>query len=104
MDAALAAHTACVWEVLARKVGNVHPGAGFTNLTYLDLSGNQLTSLPPEIGTLTSLAALHLEGNPLTDMDPMITAQGSEAILNYLRDLFKLSLIRTSVVIKEFVN
>ncbi len=36
MDAALAAHTACVWEVLARKVGNVHPGAGFTNLTYLD--------------------------------------------------------------------
>jgi triphosphoribosyl-dephospho-CoA synthase len=36
MDAALAAHTACVWEVLARKVGNVHPRANFTDLTYLD--------------------------------------------------------------------
>ena len=36
MNAALAAHTACVWEVLARKVGNVHPGAGFADLTYLD--------------------------------------------------------------------
>lgn len=36
MNAALAAHTACVWEVLARKVGNVHPGAGFADLNYLD--------------------------------------------------------------------
>ncbi len=36
MDAAQAAHTACVWEVQARKVGNVHPGAGFADLNYLD--------------------------------------------------------------------
>ena len=33
---AQAAHTACVWEVRARKVGNVHPGAGFADLNYLD--------------------------------------------------------------------
>lgn len=29
-------HTACVWEVTARKVGNVHPSAGFADLNYLD--------------------------------------------------------------------
>ncbi len=32
----MAAHTACVWEVLARKVGNVRPGCGFNDLDYLD--------------------------------------------------------------------
>ena len=36
MEAALPAHTACVWEVLARKVGNVRPGCGFHDLNYLD--------------------------------------------------------------------
>ena len=36
MNAPLAAHTACVWEVLARKVGNVRPGCGFNDLSYLD--------------------------------------------------------------------
>ena len=34
MNAGIAAHTACVWEVLARKVGNVHPGAGFADLDH----------------------------------------------------------------------
>ena len=36
MNAALAAHTACVWEVLARKVGNVHPNSSFADLNYID--------------------------------------------------------------------
>lgn len=36
MNAAMTAHTACVWEVLARKIGNVHPGANFADLNYLD--------------------------------------------------------------------
>ena len=48
MNAALAAHTACVWEVLARKVGNVHPGAGFADLSYLDFlnsAGSLATAL-----------------------------------------------------------
>lgn len=30
------AHTACVWEATARKVGNVHPGASFADTRYLD--------------------------------------------------------------------
>jgi len=35
-ETALHAHTACVWEVMARKVGNVHPGASFDALGYQD--------------------------------------------------------------------
>jgi triphosphoribosyl-dephospho-CoA synthase len=27
---------ACLWEATARKAGNVHPGAGFADLTYTD--------------------------------------------------------------------
>ena len=30
------AHTACVWEVTSRKVGNVHQYADFADTTYLD--------------------------------------------------------------------
>lgn len=30
------ASIACIWEATARKVGNVHPGASFSDLTYLD--------------------------------------------------------------------
>ena len=34
----------------------------------LDLSGNQLTSVPAEIGQLTSLRELYLSGNQLTSL------------------------------------
>jgi triphosphoribosyl-dephospho-CoA synthase len=33
---ALSAQTACIWEVLSRKVGNVHPKASFEKTSYLD--------------------------------------------------------------------
>jgi len=39
-----------------------------TDLTYLDLSGNQLTSLPESIGRLTNLTHLDLSGNQLTSL------------------------------------
>lgn len=35
-DTARAIRTACLWEVTARKVGNVHRGADFAGTTYLD--------------------------------------------------------------------
>jgi hypothetical protein len=35
----------------------------------LYLEGNQLTTLPPEIGKLTKLTELQIEKNPLTDTD-----------------------------------
>ncbi len=41
--------------------------------TELDLSSNQLTSLPPEIAKLTKLTSLDIGNNQLTSVPPEIT-------------------------------
>jgi len=46
--------------------------AAKTGSEILDLSGNQLTSLPPEIARLTTLTSLNLIGNQLTSVPPEI--------------------------------
>jgi small GTP-binding protein len=43
-----------------------------TNLTQLNLSGNKLTALPQAIFQLTNLEQLNLSGNKLTDLPPEI--------------------------------
>jgi internalin A len=58
-----------------------------TNLTTLDLSGNQLKTLPAEIVELKSLTGLYLSDNPLETPPLEIAEQGIEAILEYLRQL-----------------
>ena len=42
------------------------------NLRYLRLSGNQLTSLPSEIGSLTELGDIQIKNNELTSVPPEI--------------------------------
>ena len=44
--------------------------AGDEGSTTLDLSGEGLKYLPPEIGNLTSLTELYLRGNQLTALPP----------------------------------
>ena len=41
-------------------------------LKKLDLSGNNLKTLPPEIGLLTNLKTLKLNNNPLESIPPEI--------------------------------
>jgi ribosomal protein S6--L-glutamate ligase len=43
------ARLACLWEATARKAGNVHPEASFSNLTYADFVRSALAAAP-EIG------------------------------------------------------
>jgi hypothetical protein len=59
------------------------------NLRVLSLESNQLQSLPPEIGGLTKLTSLNLWGNQLQSLPPEIVAQGSDAVLTYLRGLLR---------------
>ncbi len=51
----------------------------------LDLSGLELTAVPDSIGQLTSLTILDLGDNPLSSPPPEVTAQGTKAIVAFLR-------------------
>ena len=68
-------------KALPGEIGNL------SNLRWIYLSNNKLTALPGEIGNLSNLRWLYLEQNPLTSPPPEIVAQGTKAILAYLREL-----------------
>lgn len=53
------------------------------SLAVLDLRGNALSDLPPELARCTSLAFLHLGGNKLAEFRPEMC----EAFVN-LRELY----------------
>lgn len=56
------------------QLSSLPPQIGtLTNLAILDLSNNQLSSLPPEIAKLTELTNLDLNNNQLTCFPPEIT-------------------------------
>ncbi len=65
-----------------------------TNLQTLDLSNNQLTQVPAELSQLTKLQTLYLQDNPLLTPPPEIIAQGTQAILAFLRELQQQSVQR----------
>jgi internalin A len=61
-----------------------------TNLRVLNLENNQLKSIPERLGQLTNLQVLELSGNKeLVSPPPDVVAQGTKAILAYLRELAK---------------
>ena len=55
----------------------------------LDLSGNQLSSLPGYLIGLQNLKELRLEGNPLISPSPEVVSAGAEVVLAYLKKPFK---------------
>ncbi|MCB9422855.1 MAG: leucine-rich repeat domain-containing protein [Ardenticatenaceae bacterium] len=57
----------------SNKLTTLPPEIGqLTSLTKFELNNNHLTSLPPEIGQLTNLGLLYLIGNELTTLPPEI--------------------------------
>jgi internalin A len=56
-------------------------------LKRLDVGLNRLTALPKRIGQLTALTTLELRGNPLETPPPDVVAQGTQAVLEFLRNL-----------------
>ncbi|WP_157546628.1 leucine-rich repeat domain-containing protein [Hamadaea tsunoensis] len=58
-----------------------------SRLATLHLNGNQLTGLPPECGDLTRLTELSLGDNPLVTPPPAVTAQGTQAVIEFMRGL-----------------
>jgi GTPase SAR1 family protein len=65
------------------------------NLQFLYLSENQLIHIPPELGLLPKLQNLHLHNNPgLLTPPPEIVAQGTQAVLFFLRELHRKHVLR----------
>ena len=71
-------------DLRSKQLSSLPPEIGkLTSLRSLDLSINQLSSLPPEIVKLTSLQSLSLRSNQLSSLPPEIVklaSQGFELI------------------------
>ena len=55
-------------------------------LAVLDLSNNDIQHVPPLLGRVTQIRTLQLEGNPFRVPRPQIFVQGTQSIMQYLRN------------------
>ncbi|KAF9330510.1 hypothetical protein BG006_006540 [Podila minutissima] len=67
------------------KITALNP-ASFTGLQFVDLSSNDIGSLPPLLGNVRTIKSLNLDGNLFRVPRRQIMEQGTEAIMEYLRD------------------
>ncbi|XP_064601528.1 leucine-rich repeat-containing protein 27-like isoform X2 [Liolophura sinensis] len=58
-------------------------------LRNLLLEGNNLTTLPPELGLIKSLNGLNISNNPLSFPPVEVIEQGTQHILQYLREVLR---------------
>jgi len=57
-----------------------------SNLKTLDISNNDMSDLPCEIGFINSLVRIQIEGNPLKAIRQNIRVGGTNIVKKYLRD------------------
>lgn len=57
----------------------------FEGLLVLDLSGNEIGTLPPLLGNVRSIKTLNLDGNLFRVPRRQVMEQGTEAVMEYLR-------------------
>ena len=55
-------------------------------LQVLDLSNNNISRVPPQLGNVSWLKSLTLDGNSFRSPRPQIMMKGTQYILDYLRD------------------
>ena len=72
-----------MFQVSSLEVGKL---SQLSMLAVLDVQNNAIGSVPPELGNLTQIRTLKLEGNMFRVPRPAILAQGTPAIMTYLRD------------------
>ena len=53
---------------------------------HVFLGNNNIGSVPPELGRLTTIRSLTLDGNAFRVPRPQILMKGTESIMAYLRD------------------
>ena len=53
-------------------------------LKYLDLEGNDLESLPPELGLCKSLSRIRLQSNPMRKMQKLLQGSEGDKLREYL--------------------
>ena len=70
------------------RIGSVPAGIEklLPAVVHLDLSNNDLTSVPPEMGRMTTLSSLNINGNPLKTIRRGVLDKGTASLLAYLRD------------------
>ncbi|KAF9111092.1 hypothetical protein BGX27_005413 [Mortierella sp. AM989] len=66
------------------KITTIEPES-LKGLLVVDLSGNEITSLPPLLGNVRTIKSLSLDGNLFRVPRRQIMEQGTEAVMEYLR-------------------
>ncbi|KAG0209632.1 Ras suppressor protein 1 [Mortierella sp. GBA30] len=66
------------------KIATIDPRS-FEGLLVLDLSGNEIGTLPPLLGYVKSIKTLNVDGNLFRVPRRQIMEQGTEAVMEYLR-------------------
>jgi Leucine-rich repeat (LRR) protein len=73
-----------ILSVSRNKLTSIEPKA-LEGLITADLSGNEISTLPPLLGNVRSIKQLNVDGNTFRVPRRQVIDQGTEALMEYLR-------------------